>query len=79
MVRCGSKNHDLFVSQRNHWIDARDTPHGDVTCRERDNRRANSPKLARSRGRAMAWHALLGFQQLDAGSGEGQDGFEYDW
>ncbi len=62
------------LSDRRGWRAARD-----VACRKRDNRRANSPKLARSRERATAWRALLGFQQLDAGSGEGQDGFEYDW
>ena len=29
--------------------------------------------------RVWSWRALFGFQQLDAGGGEGQDGFEYDW
>jgi hypothetical protein len=47
MVRCGSKNHDLFVSQRDHGIGPHRPPRGDVTGRERHEQEQNNGKRHR--------------------------------
>ena len=45
----------------------------------RGGREKESVSRDSARTFSSIWNFLLGFQKFDAGGGEGQDGFEYDW